>query len=147
LVNIFVLKLNTNGAYQWNTFYGGYADSGQAIAVDSNDSVYVTGISAATWGIPLNTYSSGAADNIIVLKVNGSGTYQWHTFYGASTGGYDVYSPNLATGIALDGSDNIYVKGESGATWGNPLHAFGDAGFDLFIHYCPVNFECTRVTS
>ena len=62
-----------------------FNDYGFSIAVDTNGNVYVTGYSYATWGSPLNPHS-GSSD-IVVLKLDSSGTYQWHTFYGS--GGYD----------------------------------------------------------
>ena len=82
-----MLKLNSSGAYQWHTFYGsrGY-DGGSGIAVDGSGNVYVTGYSNATWNgpagsSPLHAYSGD--DDIFVLKLNSSGAYQWHTFYGS----------------------------------------------------------------
>ncbi len=112
--DMFVLKLDRNGAYQWHTFFGsGGDDRGSGIAVDSSGNVYVTGSSGATWGSPLHAHSGGG--DIVVLKLDSSGAYQWHTFYGSS-------SHDGGSGIALDGSGNIYVTGESYA-WGSPLNA------------------------
>jgi len=137
--DIFVLKLNSSGTYQWHTFYGsgssGY-DTGSRIAVGGGN-VYVTGLSSATWNgptgrSPLNPFSNGSI-NIFVLKLNSSGTYQWHTFYGASgnENGYGLL------GIALDGSGNVYVTGFSQATWNgpigqSPLNPFGGGG-NIFV--------------
>ena len=45
-------------------------------------------------------------DDIFVLKLNSSGTYQWHTFYGSSSDDYGY-------GIVTDGSGNVYVTGYS----------------------------------
>ncbi|MBI4653917.1 MAG: SBBP repeat-containing protein [Nitrospirae bacterium] len=113
--DIVVLKLNTAGAYQWHTFYGSAAstDRGSGIAVDTNGNVYVTGYSTVTWNgpgatAPLNAHS-GYYD-IVVLKLNTAGAYQWHTFYGSDSG----------SGITVDTSGNIYVSGVSGATWNGP---------------------------
>ncbi|MGO9952971.1 MAG: SBBP repeat-containing protein [Dissulfurispiraceae bacterium] len=120
----FVLKLNSSGAYQWNTFYGsGSADEGYGITVDGSANVYVTGFSYGTWGTPLNAFS-GSRD-IFVLKLNSSGAHQWNTFYGSGKGdtGYD---------ISVDGSDSVYVTGYSLGTWGTPLHAFNGYG-DIFV--------------
>ena len=84
--DIFVLKLNSSGAYQWHTFYGAGDDYGEGIAVDGNGNVYVTGYSNDTWNgpsgqSPLNAYNGGT--DIFVLKLDSSGAYQWHTFYGS----------------------------------------------------------------
>ena len=101
-------------------------DGGNGIAVDGSGNVYVTGYSDATWNgpaaaVPLHAHSGGAYD-IFVLKLNSSGAYQWHTFYGSA-------SNDVGCGIAVDGSGNVYVTGESGATWTArqaraPLHAY-----------------------
>ena len=123
--DIVVLKLNTGGAYQWHTFYGSANDdNGYGIAVDAGGNVYVTGGSFATWGTPLNAYSGDY--DIVVLKLNTSGAYQWHTFYGyaASDEGY---------GIAVDAGGNVYVTGWSFATWNGPaaqapLNAYSGSG-------------------
>ena len=135
--NNFVLKLDSTGAYQWHTFYGGTnssADSG--IAVDSSGNVYMTGYSYASWNgpgsctiagtspCPLNDFS-GNYDSF-VLKLDTNGAYQWHTFYGSS--GYD-----LGHGIAVDGSDNVYVTGQSDSSWGLPLHPYSGGWYNLFV--------------
>ena len=50
--DIFVLKLDSNGAYQWHTFYGGTADEyAYGVAVDSRG-IYVTGYSPGPWTGP-----------------------------------------------------------------------------------------------
>lgn len=52
-------------------------------------------------------------------------TITWNTFLGG--GDYDV-----GEGIAVDASGNVYVVGESDATWGTPLRAY-TAGDDAFV--------------
>jgi len=113
--DIVVVKLDTSGAYKWNTFFGsGGGDYGYGIAVDGSSNVYVTGGSNATWGTPINPHSGN--DDIVVLKLNSSGSYQWHTFHGS--GSYDWgYS------IAVDTDGNVYVTGNSNATWGSPINS------------------------
>ncbi len=119
----FVLKLGSNGAYQWHAFYGStqYDTSGD-IAVDSSGNIYVTGSSWATWGSPLHAHSGNG--DIFVLKLDGNGAYQWHTFYGSNQ--YDS-----GRGLAIDGSDNVYVTGSSYGPWGAPLNPHtGKPGID-----------------
>ena len=49
----FVLKVNSSGALQWNTFLGGTGeDYGYGIGVDANQNVYVAGESSLSWGTP-----------------------------------------------------------------------------------------------
>ena len=124
--DIFVLKLSSSGAVQWNTFFGSSNgnDDGLGIAVDGSGNVYVTGYSSASWGFPLNAYSGG--DDIFVLKLSSSGAVQWNTFFGSSNGNDD------GLGIAVDGSGNVYVTGHSKGTWGFPLNAFS-GGYDIFV--------------
>ena len=125
--DIVVLKLNSSGNYQWHTFYGsGSYDYGYGIAVDTSGNVYVTGDSYATWGSPLNPHGGNGNDDIVVLKLNSSGAYQWHTFYGSASSDYGI-------GIAVDTSGNIYVTGDSYATWGSPLNPHGGNGNDDIV--------------
>jgi len=122
--DIVIVKLSSAGTYQWHTFYGSSStDVGGDIAVDSSGNIYATGWSSATWGSPLNAHADG--DDIVVVKLNSAGTYQWHTFYGSS--GYDI-----GRGIAVDSSDNVCVTGQSYATWGSPLNAPAGGG-DIVI--------------
>ena len=114
---IFVLKLNTRGTYQWHTFYGN--GEGLGTAVDGNGNVYITGQSGGTWNgpsgqSPLNPFSNNyyyPGGNAFILKLNSSGSYQWHTFYGELTMGY---------GITLNSIEDIYVAGSSFANWDGP---------------------------
>ncbi len=139
--DIFVLALNSSGAYQWHTFFGsgnsvvgaGRGDFGNAIAVDGSGNVYVTGYSYGTWGTPLNPFDSSGSGNpdIFVLKLNSSGAYQWNTFYGSGKGDGDY-----GFGIAVDGSGNVDVAGYSYGTWGTPLNPFDSSGSgkpDIFV--------------
>jgi hypothetical protein len=129
--DIMVLKLDSSGAYQWHTFYGSNgSDYGAGITVDGSEYIYVAGGSYATWQgdggrDPLHAHSWD--DDIAVLKLNGSGAYLWHTFYGSS-------DESGGTGIEVDQSGNVYVAGYSWETWqgdggSNPLHAYSGGGY------------------
>ena len=117
-IDIMVMKLDRSGAYQWHTFYGSITglDSANGLAIDGNGSVYVTGISGGTWQGPGNIQpvnpfagSPGFYD-IVILKLDGSGAYQWHTFHGSTNHDY-------GNAIAVDGNGSSYVTGYSHATW------------------------------
>jgi hypothetical protein len=120
----FVAKLNGSGALQWNTFLGGSGeDLGWGIAVGTSGNVYVTGDSSATWGSPVSPFAGGY--DAFAAKLNGSGALQWNTFLGGSTSDYGY-------GIAVDTSGNVYVAGESAATWGSPVRPNSGNG-DVFV--------------
>jgi hypothetical protein len=136
--DIFVLKLDSSGAYQWHAFYGsGAEDSVNSLAVDETGNLYVIGVSGNSWDgpggqSPLNAFSESG--DIFVLKLDSSGAYQWHTFYGCSGGDFG-YS------LAIDGAGNLYATGGSENSWDgpggqSPLNAFSGTGFydvEIFI--------------
>ncbi len=124
--NMLILKLSSAGVYQWHTYYGTPStdadDIGADIAVDAEGNAYITG-SGTSWGSPLHS-NSGWSD-IIVLKLNSSGAYQWHTYYGSD-------KVDEASGITVDRNGFIYVSGVGrpfpGPSGQQPLHAFTDNG-------------------
>ncbi len=108
----------------WNTFLGGSAqDEGLGIRVDSSKNVYVMGISQATWGSPKRAFSSSY--DVFAAKLDRNGNLLWNTFLGG--GGWDG-----GGGIAVDGSGNVYVSGDSPGKWGSPRRAF-TARTDAFV--------------
>jgi hypothetical protein len=120
----FAAKLNSSGTLIWNTFLGGSDyDSGHGIAVDGSGNVYVAGESYATWGAPAHAYSAG--DDAFAAKLNSAGSLTWNTFLGGSD--YDT-----ATGVAVDGSGNVYLAGASYGTWGTPVRPYGGGSYDAF---------------
>ena len=120
----FVAKLDSSGALTWNTFLGGSgSDYGLDLTIDNNTNVYVTGYSAATWGSPVRAYTAG--DDAFVAKLDSSGALTWNTFLGGSGG-------DSINGIAVDIGGNIFVTGQSDATWGTPLRAY-TAGYDAIV--------------
>ena len=118
----FVTKLNTTGtALVYSTYLGGtgYGAKGTGIAVDSSGDAYVTGNAAST-DFPITngafqTTNFAAANaglqtvayNVFVTKLNPTGTaLEYSTFLGGSIDDYSA-------GIALDGSGDAYVTGQS----------------------------------
>jgi len=78
-------------------------DRATAVVVDSNDNVIVTG-----------TVWNGSNFDIHTVKYNSGGTLLWdQTFNGAAN------NNDIATSIAVDGANNIYIAGYSTNTSGN----------------------------
>jgi hypothetical protein len=120
----FVAKFDSSGNRLWNTFMGSAGiDYGYAIAADASGNPYVAGASYATWGTPVNAHAGGADG--FVAKFDSSGNRLWNTFMGSA-----VYDGSFA--IAAGGAGNVYVAGDTYATWGNPIHAYtGD--YDAYL--------------
>jgi hypothetical protein len=113
--NAFVTVINQAGsAYVYSTFLGGNStDAGDGIAVDSADSAYVTG-AAESSNFPTTTgawqTSSGGDTDAFVTKLNPAGTsLVYSTYLGGS--GFDT-----GASIAVDGTNNAYVTGETGSS-------------------------------
>jgi hypothetical protein len=126
----FVAKLDPNGAFLWNTFLGGnYGDSGIGIAVDGSGNVYIAGGSLTSWGNPIRSFS-GYSD-AFVAKLDPSGVLLWNTFLGGDN--RDDGSPiDYGEGIVVDGSGNVYIAGDSNASWGDPIRSFSVSS-DAFV--------------
>ncbi|MBW2978053.1 SBBP repeat-containing protein [Candidatus Woesearchaeota archaeon] len=97
--NYHTIKYNgTDGSEIWNVTYytsGGSGDSAQAVAVDSQGNVYVTG--QAKISISPASY--------LTIKYNGTdGSEIWNTTLSGTTGA-------MAKDIVIDSTDNVYVTG------------------------------------
>ena len=97
------IKYNAAGQQQWVARYHNFGNSGDvatAIAIDSFGNVHVTGTSGFP---PDNDYAT--------VKYNSAGQEQWVARYSGPGNSYDY-----ATGIAVDGSGNVYVTGQGGGS-------------------------------
>ncbi len=137
--SVYVLKLNSAGEYQWHTFYGEYVGQTADIVVDSEDDVYVVGVDRSPpWNdVGIALHGSSGGDDLFVVKLDGDGGYQWHTFYGPATAsGNASSSGNGVNSLAIDGDDNIFVAGSGESSWFGdlaqpPLNPFDDSSAPL----------------
>lgn len=114
----FVAKLDASGALIWNTFLGSDSpDAGFAVAADGSGNSYVIGYSGQTWGTPVRAHAGSW--EAFAAKLDSNGNLTWNTFLGGSSNDY-------GKGISVDGNGNVYVAGDSWATWGAPVRSFTD---------------------
>ena len=126
--DVFVTKLNSSGAHQWTTTWGGTSnDYGLSVAVDGSGNVYATGYFGATVNFGAGNVTSAGWNDVFVTKLNSSGAHQWTTTLGGT--GSDV-----GYGVAVDGSGNVYTSGHFSGTVdfgaGNVTSA---GGYDVFV--------------
>lgn len=134
----FVIKLDTNGNYLWadhlsNTAVNGDSGvSGNAIAVDSNGNAYLTGSYGGTVNFnPNGSYLLSSAKraggfsstDAFVLKLDTNGNFAWAGSMGGngSDGG---------SGIAVDGSSNVYLTGTYGPEAGGGNNSDSNNNFN-----------------
>ena len=118
------IKYNSAGAVQWRRRYNGpqgSADYAYAMAVDGSSNVYVTGESAGV----------SSLQDYATIKYNSAGTRQWVRRYNGPGNGNDK-----ATAVAVDGSGNVYITGESRGSGGNQDYAtikYNSAGVQQWV--------------
>lgn len=133
----FLAKLNSNGAMQWSTYYGGSdIDEAFGVATDAAGDIYITGYTGSTSGIATAgahqvTYGGGTYD-VFLAKFRASGLLLWSTYYGGS-------DRDIATGVATDVAGNVYITGTTASVSGiatagshQPVLAGGSVG-DAFL--------------
>jgi Beta-propeller repeat len=137
LSDAFVTVIKPDGSgYVYSTFLGGSNnDLGDGIAVDSSGNAYVTGQTSSNTDFKLKsalqgTYGGGTSD-AFVSKLNSTGTaLMYSTYLGGSLA-------DFAASIAVDGSGNAYVTGQTNSQSGfptvNPTQSTLKGGFDAFV--------------
>lgn len=109
--NIILSKFQTDGTRLWTEQYGNWYEWGASVAIDSMDTLYVTG---TTYGSLDGNANSGAGD-IFLSKFDTDGVRFWTQQYGSSReDGYGV--EDIGSSVATDSSGAIYI---TGSTTGN----------------------------
>lgn len=107
LRDIFVVKYNSSTAgVVWARKYGSTGDDMlSGIALDSAGDVAIAGKFQGSVSFGGATLTSAGADDAFVAKITGaSAAHSWSRRFGAASG-------DLATGVAVDGSNNVVLAG------------------------------------
>ena len=155
MVDAFVTMFSADGSQlDYSTFYGGYTnyrysergfDIGNAIAVDSSNRIYITGLTASNTlptkhAFQTGRHSEGEGKDAFVavfnpLAANGNDTLLYASYLGGD-------GDDIGRGIAVDADRNAYVVGSTASTDletkspsnSPPLRAtFQGGGFDGFV--------------
>ena len=102
----------------WGTYYGGIDEYGfgataaNGLASDSQGNLYVTGWTTSIYAIATTgSYQSTLVEgqDAFLAKFDNNGALQWGTYYGG-------VGTEFGWSVAVDGSDNIYIAGETNST-------------------------------
>jgi hypothetical protein len=111
VTDVFVAKLDPGGtSLIYSTFLGGSGDdAGNAIAVDTSGSAYVTGTTSSNNFPVLNPFqaTTRGGNEAFVTKLSPDGSALVYSTYLGSNGN------DFAFGIALDAATNAYVTGST----------------------------------
>jgi hypothetical protein len=136
---LFLAKYDANGSVQWEQTIeevappadeGFQVDPVGGVVADGRGNVYVTGYTYRG----LDGGGNAGGTDFFVMKYSRFGVRQWTRQMGSS--GYDY-----ATGIAIDGSDNLYVAGFAGSVLEGNVSA-GDK--DVFLLKYSTLYEWAR---
>jgi hypothetical protein len=103
--DIFVAKLDASGNHVWSKRFGDASNQApNGVAVDSADSVLVTGYFFGSVDFGGDMFTSAGAGDIFVAKLGASGNHLWSKSFG------DV-SNQAAQGVAVDDAGDVIVTG------------------------------------
>ena len=133
----FIAKLNATGsALVYSTYLGGSDyDGAMSIAIDAAGTAYVTGGTTST-NFPtvgaLQPTLAGFGDAFVAAVNEAGSALVFSTYLGGSG-----LQPDLGAAIAVDGSGNAYVVGDTGSVDFPTMHAlqaaFGGGDSDSFV--------------
>ncbi|MBI1320524.1 MAG: hypothetical protein GC168_16485 [Candidatus Hydrogenedens sp.] len=107
--DIYVLKLDADGGYEWARRMGGTdSDTAYAIAVDASGNVYITGEFRDTVdfdpGAGTTELTCVGGTDSFVCKLDADGDFVWAVGFGGT-------STDRGTGIGVDASGSVYTCG------------------------------------
>ncbi len=113
LDDAFILKLDTDGNYQWALSLGESSyDIGTGITTDSAGNVYIAGYH--TFDVDFNpgtgTFYTGRDEGAFVQKLDTGGNFIWAASFGDQRVAY------AGPDVALDDSNNVYLTGPFSGT-------------------------------
>ena len=110
--DIFVMKLSSNGSFEWvQTVGGSDSEEGHSLTLDQDGNIFVTGYYEGNIDFPvgsgiesLNSQTPWGSDYFL-LKLNNNGNLLWAKSFGGE--GNDI-----ATSIHCDNNGNIFMTGQ-----------------------------------
>jgi hypothetical protein len=127
-LDIFVIKLDKDGAVEWSTGIGGGGeDIASGVAVDGKGNIVVVGWFSGEMMVGDTKLMASGADDIFVIKLDAKGAPAWARQFGGD-------HSDISWGVATDPGGDIVVVGEFRNTitfGGEPHESKGNA--DIFL--------------
>ena len=115
----FVRKYNSAGVEQWTRQFGtSSSDAAWGVAADSSGNAYVVGGTVGAFP----GYTNLGSDDAFVRKYNSAGVEQWTRQFGSN-------DRDIASGVAVNSSDNVLVAGYAFGTLPGQSSAGGEDAF------------------
>ena len=103
--DIFVVKFDANGAYQWSKRFGNdLRDRAWGVAVDASSNVVVTGSFRGVVNFGGGNLTSVGANDTYIAKFDQNGVHQWSQRFGSTV-------QDEGYGVAVDASANVMITG------------------------------------
>ncbi len=118
----FIVKFNNLGQLVWATYFGGNEnDSINGIDIDSNNNIYIVGLTQSASNIStLNSFQPnyGGNQDFFIAKFSQNGSLNWSSYYGGSDGeisypGNGGSSTLKRLQICHNNVDSFYISGYS----------------------------------
>ncbi|MBN2080418.1 MAG: hypothetical protein JW838_15715 [Spirochaetes bacterium] len=119
--NAFVTKINSDGTYGWTRTWGNFFSWGRGVAVDTTDTVYLTGFFQDTdinfardFGLAdlHSTAGSNGRRDVYFMRINRDGTYGWTKTFGGASSSASGDDEGVALGIG--NNNRVYLTGTIG---------------------------------
>ena len=124
MLDVYVAKYNSSGTRQWVRMLGSARfDYCYGVGTDTSGNVYISGAAYGDFDGLANSDGTWMSEDVFVAKFNSSGTKQWSRFFGTATN-------DVASGLAVDGSGNVYITGNSDGALDGETNA---GGHDLYL--------------
>lgn len=132
--DVFIVKLSSDGTLLWGKSFGGVnSETGEALAIDENGNVYVSGNfnGLADFDPSQEVVQLSGSNNVFISKFNSNGDFLWSKGVGGDSYDY-VYS------ITTDADNNILVTGhfEGGGDYdpgSEASYLYTSSGYAAFI--------------
>lgn len=134
-VEIFVLRMDTNGSVLWAKSFRGLGDDYGGKIFSNGKDVLVTGyFQSSNLFIDADVLVNLSFRPIYLARFDSAGVYKWSKAFGGG-------NTDIGTGITMDANGNIYMSGNVGSTnlnFGNGVSIVGTATpgisfFDVFL--------------